>query len=91
MHNPIDATIGSNGKLVAAYITLFPRARMVLRRFLDGKSSQIVPVPRKEKAPLIGGLNGVGCSRFCLRRLILSVSPLKMDLLLDCEKQRLSR
>jgi len=42
MHNPIDATIDSNGKLVAAYITLFPRARMVESRILLDRGGTVI-------------------------------------------------
>ena len=42
MQNPIDATIDPSGKLVAAYITLFPKATMVESRVLLDRGGMIV-------------------------------------------------
>ena len=42
MNIPIDAQIDSSGKLVAAYITLFPRARMVESRLLLERGGTVI-------------------------------------------------
>ena len=42
MRNPIDATIDSSGKLVAAYITLFPRANQVESRVLLERGGTVI-------------------------------------------------